>query len=125
MTTLSELVEAASNGLARGFAKAEASLDEVYADRNLLAIAYATEVERGDDYGTGGYYYHDDEEYPVVWAQTIHDQQSWHVHPEFEDLLVDSPLEESEPTGGYDGHSRDEKRQRLVRQVAAGGANRL
>lgn len=126
-TNLSDIVEAAGRGVADAFREGveSAALDRAYRDRNLLAIAYAVEVDRGEDYGSGGFYYHDEEEFPVVWVQNVHDQQSWHVHPEFEDLLDDSPLEESEPTGGYDGHSREEKNQRLVRQVASGGANRL
>jgi len=98
-----------------------------YADRNLLAVAYAVEIGRGGDWGSAGWYFPDDERdpWPVVWAETVHKQQSWHVKPEFEDLLAESPLDECVPTNGWDGHTRAEKNQRLIRQIAAGGANRL
>jgi hypothetical protein len=101
--------------------------ERAYADRNLLAVAYAVEIGRGGNWGSAGYYYPDDERdpWPVVWAETVHEQQSWHVKPEFKDLLAESPLDECEPTNGFDGHTRADKNNRLTRQIAAGGANRL
>jgi len=122
---LSELLTALGEGLGRTVDRAlEEQKEQAYQDRNLLAIAYATEIARAD-WGNGGFYFHDDEEFPVVWASNVHGQQSWHVAAEFEELLAESPLEQSEPPQGYDGHTRIEKNQRLVQQVAAGGANRL
>lgn len=124
--TIHNLLKTIGEGIGRAAVTAlQEQKEQAYQDRNLLAIAYATEIDRGESWMEGGYYYHDDEEFPVVWAETVIGQQSWHVTPEFEELLADSPLEESEPTNGYDGHSRAEKNQRLVQQVAAGGANRL
>ncbi len=40
-----------------------------------------------------------------------------HVTPDLEDVLERSPLDNSEPIGGYDGHSRTLKNCRLARYI--------
>lgn len=94
--------------------------DDVYLDRNLLAIAHAAERVRHHGDKAGGYYYdhsEDGEGWPVVWVDGEHDQRSWHVEPALTYVLEDSVLDESEPSGGYDGHDRVTKNERLVQAV--------
>lgn len=128
-TDLSGVIAAAAKGAGRGLGDAlreeSEALDRAYTDRNLLAIAYVIEIVTRETYGLGGYYYHDDEDYPVVWVCSCHDQQSWHVSPALEALLDESPLDQQAPPDGWDGHTREQKNRRLVRQIRCGGATRL
>lgn len=89
-------------------------IDEVYHDRNLLAIGFAT-IANVTWPGSAGYYWHND--WPVIWVETPAGQKSWHVMPDLEDVLNRSPLTESEPKGGYDGHDRTLKNSRLARYI--------
>lgn len=94
--------------------------DDVYLDRNLLAIAHAVEHVRHHGDKVGGYYIDHSEEgngWPVVWVDGGYGQRSWHVAPSLTYLLEDSILDESEPAGGYDGHDRPTKNERLVQAV--------
>ncbi|SEW01289.1 hypothetical protein [Natrinema salifodinae] len=93
----------------------EKPIDEVYHDRNLLAIAFARAIRLTWDPNTAGWYWHD--EWPVVCVDIPTGQKSWHVTPDLKDVLERSPLDESEPTGGYDGHSRTLKNCRLARYI--------
>jgi len=91
------------------------TLDDVYHDRNLLAIAFARAMRLTWGPDTAGWYRHDD--WPVVWVDTPAGQKSWHVTPDLEDVLERSPLDKREPIGGYDGHSRTLKNCRLARYI--------
>ncbi|WP_455448599.1 hypothetical protein [Natrinema thermotolerans] len=93
----------------------EKPIDEVYHDRNLLAIAFARAIRLTWGPDTAGWYWHD--EWPVVWVDTPTGQKSWHVTPDLEDVLERSSLQQTEPTGGYDGHSRTLKNCRLARYI--------
>ncbi|DAC85292.1 hypothetical protein QIT48_gp14 [Haloterrigena jeotgali icosahedral virus 1] len=93
----------------------EKDIDEVYHDRNLLAIGFATAVATAWDSAAVGYYY--DGEWPVVWAETPAGQKSWHVTPDLEDVLERSTLQEGRPPTGYDGHDRTLKNSRLARYI--------
>lgn len=82
---------------------------EVYEDRNALAIALAAAVP------VSGYYYTKDEtNWPVVWVHPTQGQASWHVPPDMDEILFESGLVLHEPKGGYDGHDRVEKNKRLL-----------
>jgi len=99
------------------------SKDEVYRERNLLAIASAVLVwanggEAGwhmDSTGCDGW--------PIVWFQlpTGGDppfkQLGHHVRPSSRALLEQSPLPETRPPGGYDGHTRKDRLNRMVSYI--------
>jgi hypothetical protein len=103
------------------------SIDEVYRGRNLLAIAHATQVYRNG--GKAGY--HTDstgrDGWPVVWFEALTDtdaesaesykQVGHHVRPGDVTLLRQSPLPEERPPGGYDGHTRTERLNRLTEYI--------
>lgn len=89
--------------------------DEVYHDRNLLAIAFARAIAITWGPDTAGWYWHSD--WPVVWVDTPAGQKSWHVTPDLEDVLERSSLQQTDPTGGYDGHDRTLKNCRLARYI--------
>ncbi|OAQ52337.1 hypothetical protein HTG_11995 [Natrinema mahii] len=93
----------------------EKSLDEVYHDRNLLAIAFARAIRLTWGPNTAGWYWHDG--WPVVWVDTPPGQKSWHVTPDLEDVLERSSLQQTDPEGGYDGHLRTLKNCRLARYI--------
>jgi len=118
---LCEVVENAARGAAEGLA--ENAAERAYSDRNVRAVAFVVDRHRmGWDAG-----YYDDEtdtDYPVVWATLPTGQVSWHVPPEFRDLLEQSRLPEETPVGGYDGHDRDLKNHR-VEIHALGGEERI
>ncbi|WP_455448081.1 hypothetical protein [Natrinema thermotolerans] len=63
----------------------EKPLDEVYHDRNLLAIAFARAIRLTWGPNTAGWYWHDG--WRVVWVDTPTGQKSWHVTPVLEDVL--------------------------------------
>lgn len=104
-------------------ANAEVEKQKAYRDRNLLALAFArARLPRA------GYYYEDESaEYPVVWAllpskgEGSSGQVSWHIEPELVDV-VEEGLINQEPPGGFDGHSREEKNQRLANWVHPDGS---
>ena len=93
----------------------EKGLDDVYHDRNLLAIAFARAIRATWGPGAAGWYWHDS--WPVIWVDTPAGQKSWHVTPSLKDVLERSHLVEHEPDGGYDGHSRTLKNCRLARYI--------
>ncbi|MGQ3411054.1 hypothetical protein ACT4ML_02165 [Natrinema sp. LN54] len=93
----------------------EKSIDEVYHDRNLLAIAFARAIHLTWGRENAGWYWHG--EWPVVWVDTPTGQKSWHVTPDLEDVLERSSLQQCKPTGGYDGHSRTLTNYRLARHI--------
>ncbi len=93
--------------------ESEKSIDDVYHDRNLLAIAFATVVEMAR--GSSGFYY--DNDWPVIWVETPAGQTSWHIHPDLEDVLKRSTLQERPPSDGWDGHDRVTKNSRLARYI--------
>ncbi|ELZ07329.1 hypothetical protein [Natrialba aegyptia] len=90
-------------------------INDVYHDRNLLAIAFARAIKLTWGPDTAGWYWHD--EWPVVWVATPTGQKSWHVTPDLEDVLERSSLQQTRPTDGYDGHSRTLKNCRLARYI--------
>ncbi|USZ73249.1 hypothetical protein [Natronosalvus halobius] len=95
--------------------ESEKSIDDVYHDRNLLAIAFAAIVAMAWGPESAGYYYHDG--WPVIWVETPAGQKSWHVTPDLEDVIKRSTLQESEPPKGFDGHDRVTKNSRLARYI--------
>ena len=92
----------------------EKSIDDVYHDRNLLAIAFAR-LAAIQWPGSAGWYLH--EGWPVIWVETPAGQTSWHVTPNLTDVLERSSLLEQKPEGGFDGHDRTTKNSRLARFV--------
>ncbi|MFC6953532.1 hypothetical protein [Halorubellus litoreus] len=121
---LKGLVESAARGAAEEVADEVNAADRAYADRNRMALAWAVDRHRmGCDAG----YYDDDTEteYPVVWVVLPTGQVSWHITPDLRDELEASRLHEQEPVGGYDGHDRDLKNQRIVRHALDDKPDRL
>lgn len=110
-TLLADLLEGAAHGAVQAIE--ESRVNKVYRDRNLLGVAFAVDrLQLGCDAG-----YYDDEtdsDYPVVWTVLPTGQVSWHVRPEMRDLLEASALPETQPPGGYDGHSRELKNKRVL-----------
>lgn len=101
--------------------------DQVYRGRNLLAIAHATQVYRNG--GKAGYHTEatGKDGWPVVWFEVLVDasknsdnacqQVGHHVRPGDMTLLRQSPLPERRPPGGYDGHDRTERLNRLTKYI--------
>lgn len=93
----------------------EKSIEEVYRGRNLLAISHAA-VMAGTEYPAG--WHHPDDDWPVVWFEIPTEtgtRQVGHHVPEFNvPLLERSRLPEAEPPGGYDGHTRRDRLNRLT-----------
>lgn len=93
-------------------------LDEVYAERNAVVLAFAHmaesmgwEVGRGID--------ETEPDWPVLFIDTPAGQVSWHFKAE--DMPDTMPLYD----GGWDGHTDAEKYERLARLVGMGwGAGR-
>ncbi|WP_435349006.1 hypothetical protein [Haloarchaeobius sp. HRN-SO-5] len=117
---IEDLVEGAARGLADAID--DSTSQKAYEDRNLLALTLAVTRKRiGCD---AGYYYHDESDWPVVWTVLPAGQVSWHVPPEFEQHLAESCLDAETPVGGYDGHDRRLKNDRLLAE-ATGTTDRL
>ena len=91
----------------------EKDLNEVYEDRNLLACALAQSTHAPSGWvpapDTG-------DEWAVVFIETPMGQLSWHVPIEMARSLAPKPMGRYE----YDGHSRDEKNDRLADWAASG-----
>ncbi|MFC4246485.1 hypothetical protein ACFOZ7_05670 [Natribaculum luteum] len=96
----------------------EKTIQEVYRDRNLLAaaislMAYRLESSRTLHEYAGGWTEPDvddadADEWAIVWAILEGKQVSWHVPRE----LVE-PVDLPKRPHDYDGHTREEKNQRL------------
>ena len=95
-------------------------IDEVYHDRNLLAIGFCAMLkEAGED---AGWFYDDSlnsqQTWPLVWTDPENgDQMGWHVTPDLADLLRSSPLP-NQPYA-WDGHGRKARNQRIESVVNA------
>lgn len=90
----------------------EKDLEEVYEDRNLLAVAFAklSPYRAGWQPDPGS-----PEKWAIVWvAPPGVDQMGWHV-PRRTVEALELPRERLE----YDGHTRDQKNNRL-RELTAG-----
>ena len=99
------------------------SLDEVYRERNLLAVALASTFRSSAGPGRAGWYRDpmDKHEWPVVWSElpTRHGPVQTGVHvPAFMiPLLEQSVIPRTEPPGGYDGHTRVDRLNRYVNYI--------
>lgn len=85
----------------------EKSIDEVYEDRNLLAITLAVErLELGHE---AGWHIHDG--WPLVWfvSQTGEGIVSYHVTEGLEEVLQPSPLPREKPPEKLEVFRRDHK----------------
>jgi hypothetical protein len=83
------------------------TIEQVYRERNLYAIAFA--VVMGETAGIdAGYYYHESS-WPVVWVDDGTTQAGVHVRPGCGLLLEQSPLRNRAPPDGYDGHGRADR----------------
>jgi len=100
----------------------EKTIEEVYQERNLLALAFIGQYELYHSAAYGkevemGYWYDedapesggDDFEWVVVWVNTVEGQVGWHVP----DNMLPPWLEERDPE--YSGYSTDEKNNRVAR----------
>jgi len=91
----------------------DTDIDEVYADRNLLAVALAEETDRPAGY-------RDDDEtdarWAVVWIDYPAGEVSFHVP---RDLAESSSLKKWGHYG-YDGYGDKEKRRRLREEYQLG-----
>ncbi|PSQ06115.1 hypothetical protein BRC97_06980 [Halobacteriales archaeon QS_6_71_20] len=91
---------------------AEKSIDEVYRDRNLLAIAFIRafvyfRAERRGRVPHG--WWPDGDGWAVVWVDLPTGQVGWHVPRE----MVPEWIPEADPE--YDGYTTDEKNDRVRR----------
>lgn len=82
----------------------EKEINDVYEDRNLLAIALAQETECESGWKPDQ---ESPDEWAIVWIETSHGQVSWHVPRN------SIPNNLSQETVTYDGYDRDEKNERM------------
>jgi hypothetical protein len=100
----------------------EKDASAVYEDRNLAGMALAiTAIDTGY---AAGWYVDDESEWgkgdipgPVVWASLPTGEVSWHLPPTRVATLEASNLPNERPPGGYDGYSREDKNDRLLRYI--------
>jgi hypothetical protein len=87
-------------------ATAQAELRNVYRERAhlvaYLAAVHPSSISHSDPATP---------EWPVVTVETEHGQMSWHIAPDDVDLF--DPIDPETPAFPWDGHSTDEKYQRL------------
>lgn len=130
---MTDPLEKVARGAAAGIADSLASepltdavedaKEKAYRDRNLVALALA----RSHLPHSGYYYEEESPDWPVVWVELPSPgdddrlQVSWHLHPDLESLVEDG-LMEQEPPDGWDGHSREEKNDRLIDYVQPDGS---
>lgn len=81
-----------------------APIDEIYAERNAVALAFANLAVL---YGWTVGYTADDPDWPVLFVETPHGQVSWHLKAG--ELPDDFPPY----IGEWDGHTNEEKHRRL------------
>jgi hypothetical protein len=114
---MSDPIESALKGAAKGFLdhtdqvqKLEDERDKAYQDRNTLAVCLVAIA--GDAHGPGsiGWYDHGGDGWAVIYADLPTGQVSWHVPKG----MIPATFPERDPDV-YDGHSREEKNQRLLR----------
>ncbi|MFU1780707.1 hypothetical protein ACM16X_04935 [Haloarcula japonica] len=87
----------------------EKNVDEVYRDRNILAVAFLAEYAAAEGKERVGWYEHGGDGWAVIYADLNAGQVSWHIPA---DLVPDwVPHRHS---GEYDGHSRRQKNARLM-----------
>ena len=93
--------------------------DEVYRERNLVVMALAVRVHNGGGYA--GWHRPEPDEWPVVWLRlplpgdrSDECQVGHHVQPFNVPLLDLSPLPNEGPPNGYDGHTRNDRLNRLT-----------
>jgi len=88
------------------------NLDEVYRERNLLALAFLRELRTGSEIVVPMGYFDDGAspgDWVVIWAELpIEGEVSWHVPAE---LVPDWLPNKSRP---YDGYSTSEKNDRVA-----------
>lgn len=80
--------------------------DQVYHDRNLLAIAFAQTTARPSGYRLDP----DDENWAIVWVKLRQGEVSWHVPRAMAERYLPS---RDRFDGFYDGCDRAEKNRRL------------
>lgn len=90
----------------------EKTKDDVYFERNLLAIAFirtysAWHLHYHDELPEWGWWDDDSDAYAVVWVNTQEGQVGWHVPID----MVPDWLPERDPQ--YDGYTTDEKNRRF------------
>lgn len=90
-----------------------ADIDQVYRERNLLALAFIQAYSRTDAGEESQYgYWHsggEPEDWPVVWCDIDGvGQVGWHMQKE----MIPDWLPEKDPD--YDGYSTKEKNRRVV-----------
>lgn len=90
-------------------------LDEVYAERNAVVLAFAT-LARALGWHVGKAVDASEPGWPVLLIDTPEGQVSWHFKAD--DMPSDMPVYR----GHWDGHDTPEKYDRLKRLVAAHGA---
>lgn len=88
--------------------------DQIYRGRNLATILAAVRF-KGDG-GKAGWY-RDGGDWPVVWMELDEGQVGVHIRPEGTILLEQSILPNKEPPGGYDGHTRAERLNRMTEHI--------
>jgi hypothetical protein len=96
----------------------EATLDEVYEERNTVVLAFAHMAELMG-WTVGKAADPDEPEWPVLLIDTPAGQVSWHFQKD------EMPLAMPDYPGAWDGHDTPEKYRRLDRLVGMGwGAGR-
>jgi len=101
--------------------------DQLYRERNLLAVALASTFRSSAGPGRVGWYWdsNNKHDWPVVWVDLPTPdgpaQAGVHVRPEMCVLLDVSVIPNARPPGGYDGHSRTDRLNRYVNYIASPG----
>lgn len=96
---------------------------QLYRERNVYATGLAVFVRRVYGGGAGGWYRDPENKHgwPVVWIVLPDDngtgQAGVHVHPSMIPLLESSILPNTPPPGGYDGHTRIDRLNRMATHI--------
>jgi len=96
------------------------SMEQLYRERNLLAVALASTLRSSAAPGRAGWYRdrRSRHGWPVVWTELPtpggYVQAGVHVRPQMTVLLDQSVIPRTPPPDGYDGHSRVDRLNRYV-----------
>lgn len=114
---MTDPIEAALTGAVKGFLdhadqaeSLEGELQKAYDDRNTLAVCFVAIVGDAHSQEAIGWYDHGGDGWAVIYADLPTGQVSWHVPKG----MIPATFPERDPDV-YDGHSREEKNQRLLR----------
>ena len=114
----------AKNAPQGGIVARKRTVNEVYRERNLAVISHAVALHAN---GQNAGWHVPEDDWPVVWFEIPttfdpvreYEQVGHHVQPFNEPLLDRSSLPRRAPPGGYDGHTRADRLNRLTEYISS------